>query len=182
MTGGVFSDSDRPDTVMQTLQMKLNIRQKDIPFAVGENLGEELCRYLVEQYPEHSVFVISDDTVARLHGETLSSQLTSHQRFKGLLTFPAGEASKSAAVMAELQDQLLAAKAGRDTVIIAFGGGVTGDMAGYVAATLHRGVALVHMPTTLLAQVDSSIGGKVGVNHPAGKNLLGAFYSTQCGF
>ena len=149
---------------------------------VGEHLGEALCQYLLEHFPEHSVFVISDHIVAELHGNTLTAHLGKHPGFKELFSFPAGEASKNAATTGSLQDQLLAAKAGRDTVIIAFGGGVTGDMAGYVAATLHRGVPLIHVPTTLLAQVDSSIGGKVGVNHSAGKNLLGAFYQPYAVF
>ncbi len=167
---------------MQKLRMNLSIRQKEIPFVVGEHLGDTLCQYLLGEFPEHSIFVISDDTVNQLHGAQLTSHLSAHPGFKELFSFPAGEASKNAETTASLHDKLLSAKAGRDTVIVAFGGGVTGDMAGYVAATLHRGVQLVHVPTTLLAQVDSSIGGKVGVNHAAGKNLLGAFYQPTAVF
>ena len=89
---------------------------------------------------------------------------------------PPGEPSKSLAQAERLYDELVARAADRHTLIVALGGGVVGDLAGFVAATFARGLPLVMVPTTLLAQVDSSVGGKVGVNHPRGKNLIGAFY------
>jgi 3-dehydroquinate synthase len=93
------------------------------------------------------------------------------------LVFPAGEPAKSRATWERLTDALLAAGYGRDSAIVALGGGVTGDLAGFVAATYMRGVPVVQVPTTLLAMVDSSVGGKVGVDTPAGKNLVGAFHA-----
>lgn len=91
-------------------------------------------------------------------------------------TVPPGEASKSREVWAGLTDRLLASGFGRDSVIVALGGGVVGDLAGFVAATLHRGLPLVQAPTSLLAMIDASVGGKVGLDTPAGKNLVGAFH------
>src|SRR5204862_4872142 len=89
---------------------------------------------------------------------------------------PSGEGQKSLAVAAELYDRLIDLPADRRTLIVAVGGGVIGDLAGFVAATYARGLSLLMVPTTLLAMVDSSVGGKVGVNHPKGKNLIGAFH------
>ena len=117
--------------------------------------------------------------IAKIYGTTAVSHLQTLPNWRGTLTFPAGEQSKCRAVKVTLEDQLLQQKAGRDTVLIAMGGGVTGDLVGFVAATLHRGIPLIHLPTSLLAMVDSSIGGKTGINHPAGKNLIGSFYQPD---
>src|SRR5439155_22757059 len=93
-----------------------------------------------------------------------------------ILTIPAGEEHKTRESWARLTDDLLARRFGRDTIIVALGGGVVGDLAGFVAATYMRGVPVVQVPTTLLAMVDASVGGKTGVDTPAGKNLVGAFH------
>jgi len=121
-------------------------------------------------------FLITDTHVARLYGRKFVQSFSGKAQ---LLIVPAGEQSKNRKTKEQLEDQLLAHKAGRDSVIIAHGGGVIGDLAGFVAATLHRGVPYIQIPTTLLAQVDSSIGGKVAVDHPLGKNLIGAFYQPK---
>ncbi len=167
---------------MQMLHMQIKERFRKIPFFIGEELWESLLDYLLEHFPNHSIFVISDSQVARLYAETARQRLLAHRFFKEVLTFPAGEQSKSYQQKMYLEDLLLHYQAGRDSLVIAMGGGVTGDLAGYVAATLHRGIPLIHLPTTLLAQVDSSIGGKVGINHTVGKNLIGSFYQPQAIF
>jgi 3-dehydroquinate synthase len=122
------------------------------------------------------VWIVADERVARHH---LDSALTAAAA-SGLdvrsLTFPAGEASKSMAGLAAIHDGLLDNGIERSDLIVALGGGVAGDLVGFAAATVLRGVALVQVPTTLLAMVDSSVGGKTGINHAAGKNLIGAFY------
>jgi 3-dehydroquinate synthase len=118
-------------------------------------------------------FVISSPQVWRLHGESLASGLTSEEP----ILLPDGERFKNLQTVTRAYEALLRAEADRGCAIVAIGGGVVGDMAGFVAATYLRGLPLAQVPTTLLAQVDSSIGGKVGVNHAVGKNLIGAFHA-----
>lgn len=115
--------------------------------------------------------VVSDDNVGPIHAAPIAAALGAE-----LLTFPAGEASKTRAQWATLSDALLERRLGRDTVVVAVGGGVCGDLAGFVAATYLRGVPVVHVPTSLVAMVDAAIGGKTGVDTSHGKNLVGAFH------
>jgi len=131
-----------------------------------------------QQAPAHRYAVIADDIVAPLHGERVMAalqQIAAADRCT-LLTLPAGEQYKTREHWARLSDELLAWGAGRDTSIIALGGGVVGDLAGFVAATFMRGVPVIQVPTTLLAMVDAAVGGKTAVDTPAGKNLVGAFH------
>lgn len=123
--------------------------------------------------------ILADEQVAALYAGSVQRSVRDAGFACDVLTFPAGESSKCLAVYEDLCRRLIDAGFTRGDGIIALGGGVTGDLAGFVAATLLRGMALVQIPTTLLAQVDSSIGGKVGVDLPEGKNLLGAFYQPQ---
>lgn len=125
---------------------------------------------------ERKALVITDKHVKQPHGETVFNSLTDGGWQCEMYVMEPGELSKSLSVVSEIYDQLVAMKAGRQTVVFAVGGGVVGDTAGFVAATYTRGVAFVQIPTTLLAHVDSSVGGKVGINHPQGKNLIGAFH------
>jgi len=126
-----------------------------------------------------SAFVISDDCVAPIFGERALASLRASGFEAALRTFPAGEASKSLETVRAMYDWLLDGHAERGSAVVALGGGVTGDLAGFVAATYLRGVPFVQAPTSLLAMVDASIGGKVGVDHPRGKNLVGAFYPPK---
>jgi len=125
------------------------------------------------------VFVITDSNVRRLYGRRLHADLLLGGVDAWLIDFPAGERSKNADVVHSLHTQLLSNGVRRDSVIIALGGGVVGDVAGFVAATILRGIRYVQVPTSLLAQVDSSVGGKVGIDHPLGKNLIGAFHQPE---
>jgi 3-dehydroquinate synthase len=125
------------------------------------------------------IFLVADTTVARLYARTLRLHLERAGASALLLTFPAGEASKTGETAANLHTALLMQGIRRNDVIVAVGGGVTGDLGGYVAATILRGIEFVQVPTSLLAQVDSSVGGKVGVDHPLGKNMIGAFHQPS---
>jgi 3-dehydroquinate synthase len=120
-------------------------------------------------------FVVSSPLVWRLHGPRMARAL----RLTDPILVPDGERYKQLSTVTRIYDALVGANADRHSTLITFGGGVIGDMAGFAAATYLRGIPLVHVPTTLLAQVDSAIGGKVGVNHPLGKNLIGSFYQPH---
>jgi 3-dehydroquinate synthase len=123
--------------------------------------------------------VVSDENVWALHGETLSAALTARGITFNPIIFPPGETSKSLASAQRLYQEFYRCGLGRGDAVIAFGGGVIGDLAGFAAATYMRGLPLLQIPTTLLAQVDSSVGGKVAVNLPEGKNLVGSFYQPR---
>ena len=153
-----------------------------IPVFIQHDFRKRLLNFLQQKFEKYTVYIIADENVSALYGKVVKMYLHSLPRFQGILTFPAGERSKSRNQLIRLQDLLLQKKVGRDTLLLALGGGVTGDLVGFTAATLHRGVPLIHLPTSLLAQVDSSIGGKVGIDHPQGKNLLGSFYQPAAIF
>lgn len=137
---------------------------KSLPELIARNVGGR------------RVFVITDWNVQRLYTRRFFRRLNAAGVNACLLDVPAGEHSKNAKITLALQTQLLRLGIRRDSLVIAVGGGVVGDLAGFVAATVLRGVSYIQVPTTLLAQVDSSVGGKVGINHPFGKNLVGAFH------
>ncbi|HXV74997.1 MAG TPA: 3-dehydroquinate synthase [Candidatus Polarisedimenticolaceae bacterium] len=145
---------------------------------VGVRVLDRLVEDLAADPPGRPLVVISDETVARLHGRTFVARLTGRVAAE-LLTFPPGEAHKTRETKAALEDALLAREVGRDAAIVAFGGGVTGDVAGFVAATWQRGVPVVQVPTSLVAMVDAALGGKTAVNLLAGKNLVGAFHQPH---
>jgi 3-dehydroquinate synthase len=124
----------------------------------------------------NDALIVSNTTVAPLYAARLAAQLAGRHRRVLTLALPDGEAFKDAATLGLVYDTLLAEGCDRKTVLYALGGGVVGDMAGFAAACFMRGVPFVQVPTTLLAQVDSSVGGKTAINHPLGKNMIGAFY------
>lgn len=142
---------------------------------VGPGLLPDLPRSLVEAVGARRYAVISDDNVAALHGHAVMERLREAGLDASLYTFPAGEASKTRKSWSILTDEMLEAGFGRDACVVAVGGGVTTDMAGFVAATYLRGIPVVQVPTSYLAMIDASVGGKTGVDTKAGKNLVGAF-------
>jgi 3-dehydroquinate synthase len=125
------------------------------------------------------VAVITDRTVSKLYGNGVMTSLRDAGFHAHLFVVPDGEGSKSYAEFERLHTELIRTGLKRDSLIVALGGGVVGDLAGFVAATYLRGVPFVQVPTTLLAQVDSSVGGKTGINHPLGKNLIGSFHQPR---
>ncbi len=128
------------------------------------------------------MIIIADEEVYRLHGEAIEGSCSALFDSTPLFKVPQGEESKSIRQWNKLLDALLKEGMERATPVLVVGGGVTGDLGGFVAASVLRGVPLIHMPTTLLAMVDSSIGGKTGINHPVGKNLVGDFYQPDAVF
>ena len=165
---------------MVTIRVPL-VEQRDASYdiLIGSGLVPQLDTILKQYCPAAAYAIISDSQVAKLYGEDLLKRLSASGYRAQLLTFPAGEWNKTRDTWAALSDQMLAAHFGRDCAVIAVGGGVVNDVAGFVAATYLRGVPLVQVPTSLLAMIDSSIGGKTGVDVPAGKNLLGAFHQPR---
>ncbi|HEV2672089.1 MAG TPA: 3-dehydroquinate synthase [Gemmatimonadales bacterium] len=154
-------------------------RDASYDILIGSGLVRELDTILARDCPAAAYAVISDSHVGKLYGESLTKQVSGAGCPVELFTFPAGESSKTRETWAMISDQMLAAHFGRDCAVIALGGGVVNDVGGFVAATYLRGVPLVQVPTSLLAMIDSSIGGKTGVDVPAGKNLLGAFHQPR---
>ena len=139
---------------------------------VGETLVEQLDRMLIEAGGTGRRFIISSPPIWKLHGAEIAKSLKGAET----ILIPDGERAKTLQTVTRLYDALIRGGADRGTTIVGVGGGVIGDVVGFAASTFLRGVQLAHVPTTLLAQVDSAIGGKVGVNHALGKNLIGSFY------
>ena len=146
---------------------------------VGRGVLDRLPELLAERCPAHAYAVITDSRVSTLYGERVLALLEANGLAARSFAFPAGEWNKVRETWADLCDRMIAHGIGRDAAVVALGGGVAGDLAGFVAATLHRGIPYVQVPTTVLAMVDASIGGKTGVDLPAGKNLVGAFHAPR---
>lgn len=151
----------------------------DCDILIAPTIVARLGALLREHVPAPRYALITDATVGALHGADLAASLRTAGVQLEVFEFPAGEAHKTRATWADLSDRMLARGIGRDAVVIALGGGVVGDVAGFVAATYMRGIPCVQIPTTLLAMIDASIGGKTGVDAPAGKNLIGAFHPPR---
>ena len=162
---------------MQTLRVNIPNREYDIKIEKGlmDRCGEEM----IKLFKPCRIAVITDSNVAPIYGERLLNSLTNSGFEPFLVTVPAGESSKSMEMLQFLYGELLQNGITRSDLIVALGGGVVGDLTGFCASTLLRGIPFVQIPTTLLAQVDSSVGGKVAVNLPYGKNLAGNFYQPK---
>ncbi len=161
---------------VQTLKVELGDRS--YPIAIGDSLlssGEILRQHIKGQ----SVAIVTNTVVAPLYLATLEKNLRGSGKHVISIVLPDGEEHKTWVNLMRIFDALLAAKCDRKVTLIALGGGVVGDMTGFAASAYMRGVPYVQIPTTLLAQVDSSVGGKTGINHPLGKNMIGAFYQPQ---
>jgi 3-dehydroquinate synthase len=160
---------------MNPARIEVTTPSRAYTVAIEDNAIDHLGRILDEVRAPERRFIVSSPLVWRLHGTRLARAVEGAEP----ILVPDGERHKQLSTVARIYDALVGANADRASTLITFGGGVIGDMAGFAAATYLRGIALVHVPTTLLAQVDSAIGGKVGVNHPLGKNLIGAFYQPH---
>lgn len=163
---------------METIDVKVASCTYPVHVAAGllARVGELLAPYLAGR----RVALVTDSNVAPLYAATVSQSLRAAGAEVTQYILPAGEASKSLRCCQWLWGKLLEDRLDRSATVVALGGGVVGDLAGFVASTYLRGVDLVHIPTTLIAQVDSALGGKTGVNHPAAKNIVGTFYHPRC--
>ncbi len=159
---------------MQTLTVHLNDRS--YPILIGSNLLQSQT-VLAAHIPAGDVLLISNTVVAPLYADRVRQALPGRRLVEVIL--PDGEAHKTLATASRIFDVMIANRLGRDVIVAALGGGVVGDLSGFVAACYQRGVSFVQLPTTLLADVDSAVGGKTAVNHPGGKNMIGAFHQPR---
>lgn len=167
--------------MLHTIDVKSHSKQ-DYPIHIASSIWEEFRQFCSRHFSDRQLVIIIDEKVHKLHGETISREckrLFSNCRFYPV---PEGEQSKSQDQWQRLVDGILNDGVERGTPVLVVGGGVTGDVGGFTAASVMRGLPLLHMPTSLLAMVDSSIGGKTGINHTTGKNLIGAFYQPKAVF
>ena len=160
---------------MKTLDVKLG--ERSYPIHIGSGLLA-MPDLLTASITGKRVAIVSNDTVAPLYLDKLKAMLDDYEPLS--IVLPDGEQYKTLEYLNHIFDALLEARCDRGTTLIALGGGVIGDMTGFAAASYQRGVPFIQVPTTLLAQVDSSVGGKTGVNHRLGKNMIGAFYQPRC--
>lgn len=161
-------------------RITLDLPQATSSILVGGNVRDQVTDLLRDQWPKaQRVWVAVDAAVPKHHAAWLTSIQDAPEVMVHVREVPSGESSKSIAGLSDLYDWMIGGGAERGDVAVAVGGGVTGDVTGFAAATILRGIGLMQVPTTLLAMVDSSVGGKTGINHPAGKNLIGAFYQPS---
>jgi 3-dehydroquinate synthase len=163
--------------VIRTISVALAGRSYDV--VVGPGLIDRAGERIAPLLKTRRTAIVTDSNVGEHHGERLSVSLERAGVAVDVITVPAGEASKSFEGLADLSDRLLSLQLDRGDVIVAFGGGVVGDLAGFAASIYKRGIDFIQVPTSLLAQVDSSVGGKTAIDTPRGKNLIGAFHQPK---
>ena len=152
------------------------LAERSYDILIGSGLVRGAGATLAERFPGRAVAIVTDAHVGEIHGPALEAGLSAAGIRHHRITVAPGEATKRFAVLEEVVDQILSHRLERGDIVLALGGGVVGDLAGFAAAIVRRGMSFVQMPTSLLAQVDSSVGGKTGINSRHGKNLIGAFY------
>ena len=172
-----MTPKDSDPSAMETLTVALEDRS--YPIHVGRGVLARASELVPPALDRPRVYIVTDSHVAPLYLQPLVTQLRAAGVRCDHTVVPAGEASKDIGPLAQVLNAMIAARCERSTTIIALGGGVIGDLAGFAASILLRGVPFIQIPTTLLSQVDSSVGGKTGINMPAGKNLVGTFYQPK---
>lgn len=160
------------------MRLYVDLKEHGYPIEIERGILAKAGEKIKEIFPAGKIMIISDDRVYSYYGEALKENLEVFFECYSMV-IPHGESSKSMQMLSEIYSRLVHAKMSRTDLIVALGGGVVGDLAGFVAATYLRGIGFVQIPTSLLAQVDSSVGGKVAVDLPEGKNLVGAFYQPK---
>ena len=177
LVSGSSADSVSP-LPPAAVKLQVALEDRSYPISIGPNLLSDVA-LLSDCLPAERVVIVTNTVVAPLYLARLHTTLAAAGKQVIDIVLPDGEEEKNWAGLMLIFDALLANKCDRKTTLIALGGGVVGDMTGFAAASYMRGVPFIQIPTTLLAQVDSSVGGKTGINHPLGKNMIGAFYQPQ---
>jgi 3-dehydroquinate synthase len=162
--------------MLEAITVPVSLADRSYEIRIAQNLIANAGELIAPHLKRPFVAIVTDENVAKHHLKNLESSLAAKNITSKSIILPAGESTKSYKYLAELCDGLLAAGVERSDVVIALGGGVIGDLTGFAASILRRGVNFIQIPTSLLAQVDSSVGGKTGINSPLGKNLIGAFH------
>ncbi len=161
------------------IKIKVDLEDKSYPIFIGNGILDKFGEmYKIFGFGQQGV-LITDTNVQKYYGQQIRDSLEGLLNSFECITLPAGETSKSLATIEKIITRMLGAGFDRNVVLFAFGGGVVGDITGFTASIYKRGVQFIQVPTTLLAQVDSSVGGKTGVNHPSGKNMIGTFYQPK---
>lgn len=163
---------------MRLLAVNVDLGERSYPIYIGSGLMDTIGEVLAPHISGRQLCIVTNETIAPLYLEKLESQLVGYNLVTHIL--PDGEQFKTLTVLDTIFERLLSKGMGRGVTLLALGGGVVGDMTGFAAACFMRGVQFIQIPTTLLAQVDSSVGGKTAVNHAMGKNMLGAFHQPNC--
>ncbi len=162
---------------MKTL--RVNLEEKSYDIIIGKNIIQEAGSYVKKVFQGSKICIITDDNVNKIWGDKVKESLEAAGFTVSVFQFNHGESNKNITTVLDAYSFLLNFKITRSDLVIGLGGGVVGDLAGFVASTFLRGVSFVQIPTTLLSQVDSSVGGKVGIDLPEGKNLVGSFYQPK---
>ena len=163
-------------------ELRINLTEKSYPLYINRGLIENIGKEIKKVYSNKKIAIITDENVDKFYGEDVQKNLEKNEYVVKKLVLKPGEKSKSVEVLLQVYDELLDFGITRGDLIIALGGGVIGDLTGFAASTLLRGIPFIQIPTSLLAQIDSSIGGKVAVDLPRGKNLVGSFYHPEAVF
>ena len=164
---------------MPMKRLNINLADRSYEILINRNLISKTGKLISERFNPSRIAVITHPSVRQLFGEKIEPGLAAAGYAPEFIEVPEGESSKSLQQAGAVYDRLLEMNCDRKSTLIALGGGVVGDLTGFIAATYQRGISYVQIPTTLLSQVDSSVGGKTGVNHPRGKNMIGAFYQPR---
>ncbi|RXZ33911.1 3-dehydroquinate synthase [Oxalobacteraceae bacterium CAVE-383] len=172
------TDTDNVNNTMAPITLQVELGERSYPITIGRNLLRN-AELMAQRIAGKRVVIVTNTVVGPLYLETLTNTLRQAGKQVGNIVLPDGEEEKNWSSLMLIFDALLRDKCDRHTTLIALGGGVIGDLTGFAAASYMRGIPFVQIPTTLLAQVDSSVGGKTGINHPLGKNMIGAFYQPQ---
>jgi 3-dehydroquinate synthase len=171
------TDSSMPSSYTPPTVLHVDLGERSYPITIGQSLLSDPA--IIAAHVGQRAAIVTNTVVAPLYLEQVKRTLTAAGKQVIEIVLPDGEEEKNWASLMKVFDKLLAEKCDRKTTLVALGGGVIGDLTGYAAASYMRGVPFIQVPTTLLSQVDSSVGGKTGINHPLGKNMIGAFYQPQ---